>query len=644
MSEFTATYSTEDNKLRLYTASRLDSETYAMVKAAGFSWAPKQQFFVAPMWTPSREDLLIQLAGEIEDESSTMEERAAQRAERFESYSESRTADAKRASKAVESISENIPFGQPILVGHHSQRHAERDAKKIEQGLRQAAKMWETAAYWEYRANASMRHAAYKANPVVTARRIKKIESERRKRIKEMEQSKKLLKFWGMSPSKEQAIILLNHFGNGFYIKDDSVTGSTHAYSLLVNDKIDIESVTAHAKLLYERNIKYSQRWIQHFDNRLAYERAFLLETAGERPVSTGEDIVPGGTVWVGDFSAVVLKVTRGAERKIVKVVIDRTWRFSNYIPVERITSYQAPTPDQVEAVNAVIKIPTVNFPGEGFIQMAKADWKEIDSDRKCLRTVSENDFDRYKLRKILVRGGGLVGVYITDEKIKERPAKVERAPLAPAIRETEPKQEQERVEPYAPSEAEQKAKEFRNLAKTGVQVVSSNQLFPTPSELARELVLAADIGPGMTVLEPSAGTGRLLHALATECPDAVQVTAVEINQNLCNSLRASFSVHEVIQADFLEWGNAEPRSFNRIIMNPPFENGADIKHILLAWRLLAPGGVLVAICADGPRQRKALLEDLVEANGGRWNQNKAGAFAESGTQVNTVMLVVEKP
>ena len=72
---YTATYSPEDNKLRLYSTTRLDSDTYARVKAAGFIWAPKQELFVAPMWTPGREDLLIELAGEIEDEDRSLVDR-----------------------------------------------------------------------------------------------------------------------------------------------------------------------------------------------------------------------------------------------------------------------------------------------------------------------------------------------------------------------------------------------------------------------------------------------------------------------------------------------------------------------------------------------------------------------------------------
>ncbi|TXI88003.1 MAG: DUF3560 domain-containing protein, partial [Cupriavidus sp.] len=113
--DLTATYSPEDNKLRLYASTRLDAETYAQVKAAGFSWAPRQQLFLAPMWTPQREDLLLKLCGEIGDEDTSLVKRAEERAERFENYSEKRAKDAENAHKKVASIVEHIPFGQPIL-------------------------------------------------------------------------------------------------------------------------------------------------------------------------------------------------------------------------------------------------------------------------------------------------------------------------------------------------------------------------------------------------------------------------------------------------------------------------------------------------------------------------------------------------
>lgn len=121
---YRATYSPDDNKLRLYAASRLDPETYKKVHDAGFRWAPKQALFVAPAWTPGREDVLLSLAGEIEDEDSTLAERQEARAERFTGYSGKRASESAQALDEVERLAAMIPPGQPILVGHHSERRA----------------------------------------------------------------------------------------------------------------------------------------------------------------------------------------------------------------------------------------------------------------------------------------------------------------------------------------------------------------------------------------------------------------------------------------------------------------------------------------------------------------------------------------
>lgn len=122
---FSATYSPEDNKLRLYADSRLEAGLYERVKEAGFRWAPKQDLFVAPMWTPEREDLLMELCGGIDDEDVALVDRAQERALRFGDYSDSRAEDAQAAHSVVSAITQHIPLGQPILVGHHSERHAQ---------------------------------------------------------------------------------------------------------------------------------------------------------------------------------------------------------------------------------------------------------------------------------------------------------------------------------------------------------------------------------------------------------------------------------------------------------------------------------------------------------------------------------------
>ena len=142
MTTFTATYSPDDNKLRLTASARLDAATYERVKAAGFAWAPKQEQFIAPMWTPGRADLCIELAGSIDDDDGSLMQRAEDRAERFEGYEDNRRSDANNAHEAVCRIADGIPLGQPILVGHHSERRARKDAERIENGMRAAVRLF----------------------------------------------------------------------------------------------------------------------------------------------------------------------------------------------------------------------------------------------------------------------------------------------------------------------------------------------------------------------------------------------------------------------------------------------------------------------------------------------------------------------
>ena len=60
---------------------------------------------------------------------------------------------------------------------------------------------------------------------------------------------------------------------------------------------------------------------------------------------------------------------------------------------------------------------------------------------------------------------------------------------------------------------------------------------------------------------------------------------------------------------------NGELGTFDRIVMNPPFDHGADIRHIEHARGKLKPGGRLVAICAAGPRQRERFEATAAEGS-----------------------------
>jgi 16S rRNA G1207 methylase RsmC len=131
---------------------------------------------------------------------------------------------------------------------------------------------------------------------------------------------------------------------------------------------------------------------------------------------------------------------------------------------------------------------------------------------------------------------------------------------------------------------------------------------FPTPGPVSEQLIAVACIEPGNRILEPSAGSGSLIDAVR-QSYTGVHVTYCEMNCFLLDLLREKYDGSPDIQflgRDFLEIDprNREER-FDRIIMNPPFEQGQDIDHVLHACQLLTPKGILTAIVSAGAFHRK---------------------------------------
>lgn len=147
----------------------------------------------------------------------------------------------------------------------------------------------------------------------------------------------------------------------------------------------------------------------------------------------------------------------------------------------------------------------------------------------------------------------------------------------------------------------QQKLSNSQPLAEVHVDT----QLFVTPDEICCRLVNIAGVVTGDRVLEPSAGTGAILRALLNAVPDA-HYECVEMNVALSQHLKTAFPSVAVVCDDFLNF--MPEMAYQRIVMNSPFRNGADVKHIQHARTMLAPGGCLVGICLNGPRQQKALL------------------------------------
>ena len=181
---------------------------------------------------------------------------------------------------------------------------------------------------------------------------------------------------------------------------------------------------------------------------------------------------------------------------------------------------------------------------------------------------------------------------------------------------------------------------------------------YPTPPEVAALMLDPLDLR-GKTVLEPSAGSGNLVH----ECLDrgAAEVLWCEKEQHLRRILAnipaaVPIAVEGSRLIDFLQAKAEDVSHIDLIVMNPPFS--ADEAHILHAWEIAPPGCEIVALCnwntvsdwrgnplttRPGTRVQQQ-LGYLIESYGSKENLGECFSTAERPTRVSVGLVRLTKP
>lgn len=236
----TASYNITDDKLRFYPFARLSDEDYKEARRVGFVWWPRQKLFAAK-WSTAGEDTLLHRFGVVEIEADDEPDDPETRAARFERCSERAGERAEAARQRVHQIADSIPFGQPILVGHHSERHARADVKRIDNGMHKAVEEWKKEAYWQDRAKSALAHAEHRETAPAIYRRIQELEKQERGYKREVDRAN-----W------------------------------TAPYDY------DAKSYKTDPEL-WERHLAWATRWLEHVQARLVYERALYEASGGIR-------------------------------------------------------------------------------------------------------------------------------------------------------------------------------------------------------------------------------------------------------------------------------------------------------------------------------------------------------------------------
>lgn len=167
-----------------------------------------------------------------------------------------------------------------------------------------------------------------------------------------------------------------------------------------------------------------------------------------------------------------------------------------------------------------------------------------------------------------------------------------------------------------------------------------SHQFYSSPELLAREVVSKASEGalPGMDWLEPQAGQGDL----ADYVPEDANLLCCEISELHCQILQAKgfdkdncSSSRTVKCVDFLAFAaHYTGEGFDRIICNPPYNQGRWQAHLEASIKLLKSDGRLVAIL-PASANNKELIPGFKHSYS-RVFENK---FA--GTSISVVILTL---
>jgi len=160
---------------------------------------------------------------------------------------------------------------------------------------------------------------------------------------------------------------------------------------------------------------------------------------------------------------------------------------------------------------------------------------------------------------------------------------------------------------------------------------------FPTPPEIVKKMIELLELQMGDLILEPSAGQGHIADFLPREklllgeiLPENRQILKEKGYQNI---IFQDFMKHEFC-------------GVNKIIMNPPFENQADIDHVIHAFKHLNPVGILVSIMSVGVlfrnnKKTQQFRDDIL--NYAEVIPLPDGSFKASGTMVNAIIIKIKK-
>lgn len=124
-----------------------------------------------------------------------------------------------------------------------------------------------------------------------------------------------------------------------------------------------------------------------------------------------------------------------------------------------------------------------------------------------------------------------------------------------------------------------------------------SKHFVPTPGNVIDLMIKSlGEIKPTDKILEPSAGYGHIVDKLIEKTNlNPCNIDVIEPIEDLRKVLHRKG--YNLVEYDILKYKPSE--KYDKIIMNPPYDNGSDILHLLHCYDILKPEGKLVCILPE---------------------------------------------
>lgn len=177
---------------------------------------------------------------------------------------------------------------------------------------------------------------------------------------------------------------------------------------------------------------------------------------------------------------------------------------------------------------------------------------------------------------------------------------------------------------------------------------------FPTPVKIVDKMIEIAGLKPDSIMLESSAGTGRILDEARKIINSLDNFVVIELNESRQQVLR-----NKGYHVDFggtFEDSLKDPeilkklKRCDKVVINPPFKNDMDVKHLLISYMVCADKADIVSIMQENSlyynRSIHRVFKEFLNLIGKDAYEIKslpAGSFKSEMTTVDTVIIHIKK-